>query len=210
MKLTPLEIKQQTFEKSMRGYDVSDVHSFLILVSNEVENLINKNKELEEQIDKLVDRVKHYERVEEALHETLQTTKESVANKVENARLEAKSKIQAAEQEADKIIQEANHQRQQVKQSILRLLDRRDEMIGTLSSYLENSKKSLDQFSKDEMNLFKLPQEDFQKDKKDQKTEKPKSSFSLDLNDNEILSAPVSKDSDDSGDDLDDILDQID
>ena len=90
MKITPLEIKQQQFEKSLRGYDVADVQAFLTLVSTEFEYLITKNKELEDQIDKLSDRVKHYERVEEALHETLQTTKESVAQKIDNARSEAK------------------------------------------------------------------------------------------------------------------------
>ena len=36
MKLTPLEIKQQQFEKTLRGYDTADVQSFLSLVSNEV------------------------------------------------------------------------------------------------------------------------------------------------------------------------------
>lgn len=82
MKLTPLEIKQQTFEKGLRGYDTADVHAFLTLVSNEFEHLLNKNKELEQEIDKLTERVKHYERVEDALHETLQTAKESMEQKV--------------------------------------------------------------------------------------------------------------------------------
>ena len=125
MKLSPLEIKQQQFEKSLRGYDVAEVQSFLSLVSNEVEHLLNKNKELDDQIQKLSDRVRHYERVEEALHETLQTTKESVAQKIETAKMEAQNKIDKAEMEADAIIKEANHQRQNVRQTILRLLLRK-------------------------------------------------------------------------------------
>ena len=51
MKITPLEIKQQQFEKSLRGYDVADVQAFLSLVSTEYEHLLTKNKELEEQIE---------------------------------------------------------------------------------------------------------------------------------------------------------------
>ncbi|RNC83234.1 MAG: DivIVA domain-containing protein [Balneola sp.] len=160
MKITPLEIKQQQFEKSLRGYDVADVQAFLTLISNEYEHLLSKNKELEEQIEKLSDRVKHYERVEEALHETLQTTKESVAQKMDNARLEAKNTTDKAQMEAETIIQEANQQRAQIRQSILRLLDRRDEIIAGISSYLDNAKTSIEKFSNDEMNIFSLPKDE--------------------------------------------------
>lgn len=160
MKITPLEIKQQQFEKSLRGYDVADVQAFLTLISNEYEHLLTKNKELEEQIEKLSDRVKHYERVEEALHETLQTTKESVAQKMDNARLEAKNTTDKAQMEAEAIIQDANQQRAQIRQSILRLLDRRDEIIAGISSYLDNAKSSIEKFSNDEMNIFSLPKDE--------------------------------------------------
>ena len=157
MKLTPIEIKQQQFEKSLRGYDVADVQAFLTLVSNEYEHLLTKNNELEDQIEKLGDRVRHYERVEEALHETLQTTKESVAQKMDNARLDAKNTTDKAQMDAEGIIQEANQQRAHIRQSILRLLDRRDEIISGISSYLDNAKSSIDKFSKDEMSIFTLP-----------------------------------------------------
>lgn len=160
MKLTPLEIKQQTFEKGLRGYDTADVQAFLALVSNEFEHLVNKNRELKQEIDKLTERVKHYERVEDALHETLQTAKESMEQKVSGARQEANNTIEKAEMEADAIIKEARHNRQQIRQSILRLLDRREEIINGISSYLDNAKKSVEQFSKDEMEMFKLPKEE--------------------------------------------------
>lgn len=162
MKLTPIEIKQQQFEKSLRGYDVADVQSFLTLVSNEYEHLLTKNRELEDQIEKLGDRVRHYERVEEALHETLQTTKESVAQKMDNARLEAKNTTNKAQMDAEAIIQEANQQRAQIRQSILRLLDRRDEIISGISAYLDTAKSSVEKFSKDEMSIFTLPTEEIE------------------------------------------------
>ena len=221
MKLTPLEIKQQQFEKSLRGFDVADVQAFLTLVSNEYEHLLTKNKELEEQIEKLSDRVRHYERVEEALHETLQTTKESVAQKMDNARLEAKNTTDKAQMEAEGIISEANQQRAQIRQSILRLLDRRDEIIAGISSYLENAKTSVDKFSKDEMAIFSLPTEETTHSiaqKSDESEEEPKngSRFALDeeeLNESEEITDEV--EDDDNGfppgtDRLNDILDEID
>lgn len=159
MKITPLEIKQQQFEKSLRGYDVADVQAFLTLVSTEFEYLITKNKELEDQIDKLSDRVKHYERVEEALHETLQTTKESVAQKMDNARSEAKNTVTKAQMDAEAIVQEANQERMKIRQSILRLLDKREEIIAGITSYLDNAKAQVDKFSRDDMKIFDVPEE---------------------------------------------------
>lgn len=159
MKLTALEIKQQQFERSLRGYDTSEVQAFLSLVSSEWEHLIGKIRELEAQIDTMNEKLKHYERVEEALHETLQTAKDSAEQKLTGARKEAKSILEKAELEADAVIREANQQRQQIRQSTLRLLDRREEIIGGIKSYLELSQESLKQFSNDDKSLFSLPNE---------------------------------------------------
>ncbi|SHF32597.1 DivIVA domain-containing protein [Fodinibius roseus] len=160
MKLTALEIKQQNFEKSLRGYDKAEVEAFLNLMSNEWEHMVSKNRELQKKIDDLEEKLKHYERVEEALHETLQTAKESAEQKLTGARREAKTKIEKAEMEAETIIRDATQQRQQVRQSIIRLLDRRKEIIGGIRSYLEMAQESLEQFSKDEASLFNLPDEE--------------------------------------------------
>lgn len=157
MKLTALEIKQQKFEKSLRGYDKAEVEAFLNLMSNEWEHLVSKNRELEKRIEDLEEKLKHYERVEEALHETLQTAKESAEQKLTGARKDARNKIEKAEMEAESIIREATQQRQQVRQSIIRLLDRRKEIIGGIRSYLELAQESLEQFSEDEAALFDLP-----------------------------------------------------
>lgn len=160
MKLTALEIKQQNFEKSLRGYDKAEVEAFLNLMSNEWEHMVAKNRELQKKIDELEEKLKHYERVEEALHETLQTAKESAEQKLTGARREAQTKIEKAEMEAESIIREATQQRQQVRQSIIRLLDRRKEIIGGIRSYLEMAQESLEQFSKDEASLFNLPDDE--------------------------------------------------
>lgn len=160
MKLTALEIKQQQFEKSLRGYDTAEVNAFLSLVSSEWEHMVSKVKEMETQIEKLDDKLKHYERVEQALHETLQTAKDSADQKLVGAKKDAKNIIEKAEIEADSIVREANQQRQQIRQSVLMLLDRREEIIGGIRSYLEIASESLKQFTKDEASLFTLPKED--------------------------------------------------
>ena len=214
MKLTPLEIKPQQFEKTLRGFDVADVQSFLTLVSNEVEHLLNKNKELEHQIDKLNDRVRHYERVEEALHETLQTTKESVAQKLDGAKAEAQNKIDKAEMQAEGILKEANHQRQQIRQNIQRLLEKREEIIAGMNSFLENSQESLSKFGKDEMGIFNLPKEDLYTGQDSAEERKPRFELDEEGPESEEMKSKKEEEIDLSlppgTEHLDDILDEID
>jgi cell division initiation protein len=160
MKLTALEIKQQQFEKSLRGYDVSEVSAYLNLVASEWEHMVGKMKEMEAQLDKMDEKLKHYERVEQALHETLQTAKDSAEQKLVGAKKESRNIIERAEMESDAIVGEANQKRQHIRQSILRLLDRREEIIGGMKSYLEMAQESLQHFSRDDASLFSLPKED--------------------------------------------------
>lgn len=164
MKLTALEIKQQQFEKSLRGYDVSEVNAYLNLVANEWEHMVGKMKEMEAQLEKMDEKLKHYERVEQALHETLQTAKDSAEQKLVGAKKESRNIIERAEMESDAIVREANQKRQQIRQSILRLLDRREEIIGGMTSYLEMAQESLQHFSRDEASLFSLPKEESERE----------------------------------------------
>ncbi len=206
MKLTALEIKQQQFEKSLRGYDPAEVQSYLNLIASEWEHMIGKIRELENQLDKMNDKLMHYERVEEALHETLQTAKNSAEDKLSSARKEAKNITEKAELEAESIIQQAYQQRREIRQNILQLIDRREEMIRSVKSYLENTSEALRQFSKDDQSLFTLPEQEEEekvglKFRKRNKNEKKK----------EGDNSSIKKDPPFPGSEkIDDILDEID
>lgn len=157
MKLTALEIKQQTFERSIRGYDVAEVQAFLNLTANEWEHMAGRIKELESQIDQLHDKLRHYEKVEEALHETLQAARDSADIKLADARKDVQLMVEKAEHQAEAIIRDANAQRQAIRQSVIRLLDKREEMIAGIRSYLKITGDTLEQFAIDEAHLFKMP-----------------------------------------------------
>lgn len=201
MKLTALEIKQQQFEKSLRGYDPAEVQSYLNLVASEWEHMVGKIRELESQVDKMNDKLKHYERVEEALHETLQTAKSSAEEKLSGARKEAKIIQEKAEMEAESIVKEAHQQRREIRQSILQLIDKREEIIRSIKSYLENTQESLEQFSKDDRSLFTLPDQPEFDSKKSAKKEQ------IDSKNQENL---LEKSDIPGAEKIDDIIDELD
>jgi len=156
MKLTALEIKQQQFEKSLRGYDVGEVKAFLNVLSTEWEYMVARNKDLTREIDQLKDKLRHYERVEQALHETLQTAKENADQRIAGAKKEARNRIEKAEMDAEAIVGKARQQRHEIRQNIRTLLDRREEIIRGMRSYLDLAQESLSGFSKDEGGIFTL------------------------------------------------------
>ena len=207
MKLTALEIKQQTFEKSFRGYDPAEVKSFLNLVSTEWEHLVSKTKEQEKEIAHLKDKLKHYQRVEETLHETLQTAKQSAEQRVSGAKKEARTTIEKAENEAETILFQARRQRQQIRQSVMRLLERREEIIRGIRSYLDMAHESLQSFEKDELQVFSLPKE---------YEEAEQRLLAENENQSESFSSPESgqhrqtKSNKPGTNDIDDIIDEID
>lgn len=203
MKLTALEIKQQQFEKALRGYDQAEVQSYLNLLASEWEVMVGQVRELENQVSGFKDKLKHYERVEEALHETLQTAKSSAEEKLIGARKEAKNIVEKAELEAETIYQEAHRERWKVRQHTLQIVEKREEMVQSLRSFLENINHSLDQFSGDKQSLFSVPEMSDEDQnpmgtmyrKKEQKQKKKEDSIIPDIPGNE---------------NIDDILDQID
>ena len=44
MKITPLEIRQKTFEKVFRGYEKDEVNAYLQSLSMEWERMLDENK----------------------------------------------------------------------------------------------------------------------------------------------------------------------
>jgi cell division initiation protein len=81
MRLTPMDINNRKFGKSLRGYDTEEVESFLQTVSEDLEELISENVELKKQIERLNDSLTDLKEREHILKDTMllaQQTKEEI------------------------------------------------------------------------------------------------------------------------------------
>ncbi|MCD6161616.1 MAG: DivIVA domain-containing protein [candidate division Zixibacteria bacterium] len=104
MKITPLDIKKQEFETRFRGFDKTEVASFLEMVSEEVENLIRENMELKEKLKRASDKLTNYTKIEAALQNTLVATQESAEQMKVAAEEKAELIVREANSRADKIV----------------------------------------------------------------------------------------------------------
>ncbi|MEY3405799.1 MAG: hypothetical protein RL161_1229, partial [Bacteroidota bacterium] len=68
MKITPLEIRQKTFEKNLRGYDKDEVNAFLGTMSQEWEKMLDELKEARMKLESAEREVAKLREVESTLY----------------------------------------------------------------------------------------------------------------------------------------------
>ncbi|MCZ8518791.1 MULTISPECIES: DivIVA domain-containing protein [Paenibacillus] len=107
MALTPLDIHNKEFSRSFRGYDEDEVNEFLDQVIKDYEALIRENKELQNQLMTIQERLDHFANIEETLSKTIIVAQEAADEVKHNSKKEAQLIIKEAEKNADRIINES-------------------------------------------------------------------------------------------------------
>ncbi|MGO4110138.1 DivIVA domain-containing protein [Paenibacillus sp. YAF4_2] len=107
MPLTPLDIHNKEFGRRLRGYDEDEVNEFLDQVIKDYESIIRENKELQNQILGLQERLNHFSNIEETLSKTIIVAQEAADEVRSNAKKEAQLIIKESEKNADRIINES-------------------------------------------------------------------------------------------------------
>ncbi|MUT66174.1 DivIVA domain-containing protein [Paenibacillus sp. NEAU-GSW1] len=107
MPLTPLDIHNKEFGRRLRGYDEDEVNEFLDQVIKDYEAIIRENKELQNQILNLQEKLNHFANIEETLSKTIIVAQEAADEVRNNAKKEAQLIIKESEKNADRIINES-------------------------------------------------------------------------------------------------------
>ncbi|MCL6637642.1 MAG: DivIVA domain-containing protein [Alicyclobacillus sp.] len=118
MPLSPLDIHNKEFSRAFRGYDEDEVDDFLERVIQDYEALIRQNKELEEEIERLQEKLRHFTSIEESLSKSIIVAQETAEEVKANARKEAQLILKEAEKNADRIISEALQKSRKIAQEM--------------------------------------------------------------------------------------------
>ena len=108
MRLTPMDITNKEFKKSLRGFDCEEVDEFLDKVVEDYEFIYKENSSLKEKIKANNDRIKHYEQIEETIQNTLLLAQNAAEQAKLVAQKEAEMILNSANESAKKIIDKAN------------------------------------------------------------------------------------------------------
>ncbi|MEA3453729.1 MAG: DivIVA domain-containing protein [Candidatus Caldatribacteriota bacterium] len=118
MRITPMDIEQQEFSRSFRGYNEEEVDDFLDKIVKDYEELINENVRLNEEIEKMQEKLKEFSEIEETLRSALLNAQKSAEEMKGRVKEEAKVIIEKAEMDAKTLKQQVLQREDLLKNEI--------------------------------------------------------------------------------------------
>jgi len=112
--LTPLDIHNREFKRSLRGYDENEVDLFLDEVVHDYENIYRELNLLRDRVLNFEERQEQTQQMEESLKKTLMVAQEAAEKMRETAHHEAEMIMREAEARASKVMDEALARAQQI------------------------------------------------------------------------------------------------
>lgn len=106
--LTPLDIENKKFSKTLKGYNVDEVDDFLDQVTLEYEKLYKDNAEYKNKFDQMNKELEHYKTVEHTLQNTLLMAQSTAEDIKTMAQKQADQIIDDAKIEAQRMVDGVN------------------------------------------------------------------------------------------------------
>jgi cell division initiation protein len=144
MKFTPFGIKNQEFNKSVRGYDKDEVHAFLERLSDEFEKLQIENDKLKVDGERYEEQLKEYKRIEKNLQQALLNTTESSNKAVDSAKKQTALIIKEAELKAAQLLEKAKENANGIRDSVLKLREEKKLLIARIKALIETQSNLLE------------------------------------------------------------------
>jgi len=144
MALTPLDIQQQRFRISFRGYDPKEVEAFLEQAANAFEDLQRETLRLADETKKLQSDIEEYQRREGTFKRALLHSQKVLDQMQENARRQAEVIVAEAETKAEKLLQQAQNRLAQLQESIAGLKRQRVQVEAEITFVIENHRRLLE------------------------------------------------------------------
>ncbi|OZC03044.1 DivIVA domain-containing protein [Rubricoccus marinus] len=159
--LSPRDIRnlKNSFKKKSfgGGYDTQDVDQHLASLAERWESVLDDRRHAEEKVEELEGKLQHYEKVELALQEALETARDTARRTEESADRKARLIVEEAELRAQRIIQEAENERYGLRQDLATLTNRQTEVAARLRGFLMSELEILAQFQgEDPVGFIKL------------------------------------------------------
>ncbi len=141
MLLTPAEIIHWQFRRRFFGYAAREVKEFLQRVSETLAQLMEENRTLKEERERLLERLQLYQAIEQQLQNALLVAEKTAEELKQQARREAEFIVAEARREAQQLKEEAQRQVEAMLDEVERLRQLRLRMMTELRhlllSYLE-------------------------------------------------------------------------
>lgn len=109
------------FDKSLNGYNVHQVNAFVDDVVDKVDDMINKMKQKDMEIDRLNKELEHYKNMDATLNRAVVVAEEAASKYKENSLTESDLIVTEAKKNANRIINDALMKAEKIEEESARL-----------------------------------------------------------------------------------------
>jgi cell division initiation protein len=156
MKITSIDIQRQKFQVKLKGFDQEEVHNFLIVVAEQLEDLTRQNEQYRQEIDRLKELLTDYEERDRILKNTLVTAQKTSESMTSNAKKEAELIIKEAEFKAAKVMEHAQSQVLRIQKDMLDLKLQRKALQDKIQTSIQIMQKLLEYQKEEEKSAEKV------------------------------------------------------
>ncbi|MFQ6093204.1 MAG: DivIVA domain-containing protein [bacterium] len=159
MKITPLDIRRQEFNRKLRGFDPEEVQTFLEMLSDEFEAVIRENTTLKDRIDGLDSQVASFREMEKTLQDTIVTAQKAREEAKSEALKEADFIVREAELKAERWIEEARQEVMALNRELATLRSHKASFIAKLRALLNSQNELLNVLELDSNRVVPSPRQ---------------------------------------------------
>lgn len=144
MNISPLDLRQQRFRKTFRGFDRVEVSSLLTAVADDYEQALRETDKLRQDLGRMEATLSEHREHEKSLRNTLMTAQRLADEIKEHAEQEAKRLVREAETRADLMLQKASLRLEDVQREIDGLKLKRREVETSIEATIQTLRNTLD------------------------------------------------------------------
>ncbi len=156
VRLTPIEIKNQEFKKVMRGYDTVEVDTFIELVADKYQDLLEENERITKQNLILETEMTNFKDVEKTLKQTLKNVQENSQISKENSAKEANLVKKEAELASAQMLEKTRLRVHKMREELVSLQNQKHSLISRLRHLLSSQIELLEVLEIDDVNINKI------------------------------------------------------
>lgn len=138
MKVSPLDIRKQSFKRTLRGVDPEEVRMFLELVASEYEKVVQDNAMMAEKLSYQEERLDEYRQLEKSLRNSLVTAERITAESREASDREAERIIGDAQKRAERILEDSRERLQRLVQEVESLRNKKEVYVRRFRTMIES------------------------------------------------------------------------
>ncbi len=144
MAISPMDIHLKEFGTVGSGvYDKEEVDAFLDVIADDLEKLLNRNKQLEEAVASMERKVAQFDEMQKTLETALMNAQKSAGNILQEARSQAAAIIKKAQERSDRILEDLEREKSHILTSFSAIRDQIVQQIAPMRELLLKSQSLL-------------------------------------------------------------------